>query len=280
VGDLQNVVSLRNRFNDMDSFFLMLKKATCFAVLVLMAACSSGTVKDDASKDQSADSAAQEQPVANSSDVLAYEQIETNLSGEQNNKGFVNKLDNEALVSALKEGGHVIYIRHAKTTKDWGDQVSPELDLADCRTQRRLSDEGKADAKAIGEGFKAAGVPVGDVISSEYCRAYNTADLAFGVYTKDSNLNFLPCVECTPEDYKKYADRLSPLMSAQPKKGKNTILVGHDDPFQGVTMPVIPANGIYPEPMGVAYVAKPLGKGKFELLAKILPNQWKQLANF
>ena len=235
----------------------MAKKATCFAVLLLMAACSSGTLNDNAFKDQSADS-----------------------SGEQNNKDFVNKIDGEALVSALKGGGHVIYIRHAKTTKDWGDQISPELDLADCSTQRRLSDEGKADAKAIGEGIKAAEVPVGDVISSEYCRAYNTADLAFGRYKKDSNLNFLPCVECTPEDYKKYADRLSPLMSEKPEEGNNTILVGHDDPFQGVTMPYIPANGIYPEPMGVAYVAKPLGNGKFDLVAKILPNQWEELAKF
>ena len=235
-----------------------------------MAACSSGSVSDD--------SASKQQPTADSSEVEAYEQNDTTLSGEQNNKEFVNKLDNEALASALRDGGHVIYIRHAKTNKDWGDQVSPELDLSDCSTQRRLSDEGKADAKQIGEGIKAAGIPVGDVISSDYCRAYNTADLAFGTYTKNSNLNFLPCVECTPKDYEEYAARVSPLLSAKPEAGKNTFLVGHDDPFQGVTMPVIPENGIYPAPMGVAYVAKPLGDGKFDLVAKILPNQWQTLA--
>ena len=247
----------------------MLKKATCFAALLLMAACSSGSVSEDSSK---------EQPVANNSEVEAYEQNDTTLSGEQNNKDFVNKVDDKDLVSALRDGGHVIYIRHAKTTKDWGDQVSPELNLSDCSTQRRLSDEGKADAKKIGEGIKAAGIPVGDVISSDYCRAYNTADLAFGTYTKNSNLNFLPCVECTPEDYKEYAARVAPLLSAKPEAGKNTFLVGHDDPFQGVTMPVIPENGIYPAPMGVAYVAKPLGDGKFDLVAKILPDQWQTLA--
>jgi len=235
-----------------------------------MAACSSGSVSDD--------SASKQQPTADSSEVEAYEQNDTTLSGEQNNKEFVNKLDDEALASALRDGGHVIYIRHAKTNKDWGDQVSPELDLSDCSTQRRLSDEGKADAKQIGEGIKAAGIPVGDVISSDYCRAYNTADLAFGNYTKNSNLNFLPCVECTPKDYEEYAARVSPLLSAKPEAGKNTFLVGHDDPFQGVTMPVIPENGIYPAPMGVAYVAKPLGDGKFDLVAKILPNQWQTLA--
>ena len=172
----------------------------------------------------------------------------------------------------------MIYLRHTKTVKDWGDQVSPALDLSDCNTQRRLSTEGKADAKVIGEGIKAAGIPVGDVISSDYCRAYNTADLAFGTYTKNSKLNFLPCVECTPEDYKEYATRVSPLMSAKPESGKNTFLVGHDDPFQGVTMPVVPAEGIYPAPMGVAYIAKPLGDGKFDLVAKIKPNQWQSLA--
>ena len=247
----------------------MIKKATCFAALLLMAACSSGSLSEDSSK---------EQPVASSSEVEAYEQNDTTLSGEQNNKDFVNKVDDKDLVSALREGGHVIYIRHAKTTKDWGDQVSPELNLSDCSTQRRLSDEGKAEAKQIGEGIKAAGIPVGDVISSDYCRAYNTADLAFGTYTKNSKLNFLPCVECTPEDYKEYAARVSPLMSAKPEAGKNTFLVGHDDPFQGVTMPVVPTQGIYPAPMGVAYVARPLGDGNFELVAKILPDQWQTLA--
>jgi len=250
----------------------MLKKATCFAALLLMAACSSGSVSDDSSKDQS------KQADASNSQVEAYEQNDTTLSGEQNGENFVNKLDDTDLVSALRDGGHVIYIRHAKTVKDWGDQASPDLDLSDCSTQRRLSDEGKADSKVIGEGIKAAGIPVGDVISSDYCRAYNTADLAFGRYTKNSNLNFLPCVECTPEEYKEYAARVAPLMSALPETGKNTVLVGHDDPFQGVTMPIIPENGIYPAPMGVAYIAKPLGDGKFDLVAKINPNQWQSLA--
>ena len=251
----------------------MLKQATCIAALLLMAACSSGSVSDSDSKPDS-----QEKLSADRSQVEAYEQNDTTLSGEQNGEDFVNKLDDTDLVSALRDGGHVIYLRHTKTVKDWGDQVSPDLNLADCNTQRRLSTEGKADAKVIGEGIKAANIPIGDVISSDYCRAYNTADLAFGRYTKNSNLNFLPCVECTPEDYKEYAERVAPLMSALPETGKNTVLVGHDDPFQGVTMPVVPTNGIYPAPMGVAYVAKPLGDGKFELVAKILPNQWQSLS--
>lgn len=258
----------------------MLKKASCFAALLLMAACSSGSVTDESNKDQSTDTASQAQPVASTSGVEAYEQNETTLSGDQNGVDFINKVGAKDLLSALRDGGHVIYVRHAKTFKDWGDQVSPDLNLSDCSTQRRLSPEGKEQAKQIGEGIKAANIPVGEVISSEYCRAYNTADLAFGKFTKNPQLNFLPCVECTDEDYKEYDARVSPLLSAKPEAGTNTFLVGHDDPFQGVTMPIVPTNGIYPAPMGVSYVVKPMGDGKFELVAKLLPTQWQALAQF
>ena len=87
-------------------------------------------------------------------------------------------------------------------------------------------------------------------------------------------------MECTPEDYKEYAARMSALLSAKPESGVNTFLVGHDDPFQGATMFVEPPNGIYPAPMGVSYVIKPMGAGKFTLVAKLLPSQWHSLAQF
>ncbi len=42
------------------------------------------------------------------------------------------------------------------------------------------------------------------------------------------------------------------------------------DPFQGVTtMPVDPPNAIYPAPMGVSYVVKPMADWKYELLDKV-----------
>lgn len=213
-------------------------------------------------------------------EVEDYEINRTTVSGDQANTDFINRVGARQLANDLRRGGYVIYLRHARTNKDWGDQVSPELNLAVCSTQRRLSAAGKQEAKVIGQGVKQARIPVGQVISSDYCRAYNTAQLAFGRYTKNSNLNFLPCVECTPEDYRNYAARVSPLLSAKPAAGTNTFLVGHDDPFQGVTMAVEPPNGIYPDPMGVSYVVKPMGNGKFELVAKLLPTQWRTLAQF
>ena len=212
--------------------------------------------------------------------VEDYEINAATISGDQRNADFINKVGAQQLANDLRRGGYVIYMRHARTNKDWGDQISKTLNLSDCNTQRRLSPDGKKEAMIIGKGVKSARVPVGQVVSSDYCRAYNTAQLAFGKYTKNSNLNFLPCVECTPQDYKEYSRRVSPLLSAKPASGTNTFLVGHDDPFQGATMGVEPPQGIYPDPMGVSYVVKPMGNGKFDLVAKLLPTQWRVLAQY
>ena len=64
--------------------------------------------------------------------------------------------------------------------------------------------------------------------------------------------------------------RLTPMLADVPKQGKNTAIVGHDDLFEAAT-------GIYPDPQGMAYIIKPDGKGGFELIANILPEEWGKL---
>jgi len=84
----------------------------------------------------------------------------------------------EALWSLLKQGGQVILIRHTLTTPGVGDP--PGMRLADCGTQRNLSEEGRAHARRIGEEFRRRGIPVERVLSSPWCRCLETARLAFG----------------------------------------------------------------------------------------------------
>src|SRR5690349_1640823 len=77
----------------------------------------------------------------------------------------------------LRQGGHVVLIRHTLTTPGFGD---PEgFRLADCSTQRNLSEEGKAHAKRIGEAFREFKVPIDAIYSSPWCRCVETAGLAF-----------------------------------------------------------------------------------------------------
>lgn len=178
---------------------------------------------------------------------------------------FKDKISGKELIDLLKGGGHVIYLRHTTTEKDYADQISAKM--SDCSTQRMLSEVGWKEARDIGAAFVTHNIPIGPVYSSQYCRAWQTADLAFGRYIKKSELNFEPAEEYTETQYTAMRNRVRPLLSQVPPSDYNIVLVGHDDPFEAAT-------GIYPEPMGVAFIIKPDGKGGFELIADIAPAEW------
>ncbi len=133
-----------------------------------------------------------------------------------------------------------------------------------------VSEAGWHQAKGIEVTFRSLVIPVGDVISSEYFRAWQTADLAFGKYAKNPDLDFWPAEDYTDEQVQIVRERVMPLMTAVPEDGVNTILVGHDDLFEAVT-------GIYLAPQGVAYVLEPDGE-RFEILARVPSERWTELA--
>jgi hypothetical protein len=76
---------------------------------------------------------------------------------------------------ALRQGGIVLF-RHA-TAPGGGDP--PAMRLGDCATQRNLDATGRAEAARIGAAFRARGIAVGRVLASAWCRATETAEIAF-----------------------------------------------------------------------------------------------------
>lgn len=78
----------------------------------------------------------------------------------------------------LRTGGCVVLIRHAQTVAGVGDPPGFRVDL--CSTQRNLSEDGRAQARRIGQWFQARGLKPRAVQSSAWCRCKDTADLAFG----------------------------------------------------------------------------------------------------
>jgi len=80
----------------------------------------------------------------------------------------------EALWRELAEGGPVVLMRHA-LAPGVGDPA--EFRLGDCATQRNLDAEGRAQARAIGERFRAHGIERARVYSSQWCRCLETARL-------------------------------------------------------------------------------------------------------
>lgn len=187
-----------------------------------------------------------------------------------NQQAAASDMTGAQLVEALRGGGHVVFIRHVRTEKDYADQI--DAVMGDCSTQRTLSEAGWRDARAMADAFARLRIPVGDVTSSEYCRAWQTADLIFGNYSKTPDLNFEPAETYSAAQTKAMRDRVVPHLAKAPAAGVNTVLVGHDDPFEAAT-------GIYPEPMGVVFVIRPLGNNDFKVLGSIAPDAWAALTD-
>ena len=83
----------------------------------------------------------------------------------------------ERVAALLREGGLVIAFRHALAP---GTFDPPQFKLGDCSTQRNLNDEGRAQARRIGQWLAARQLAPSDVRSSPWCRCMDTATLAFG----------------------------------------------------------------------------------------------------
>jgi len=75
----------------------------------------------------------------------------------------------------LRKGGIVLF-RHA-LAPGTGDPAA--FDLGDCSTQRNLNARGREDARRIGETFRSRSIDVGRVLTSQWCRCRDTAELAF-----------------------------------------------------------------------------------------------------
>lgn len=76
----------------------------------------------------------------------------------------------------LRDGEQVVLLRHAMAP---GAADPANFDIADCKTQRNLSDRGKQQARKMGALFAARAAPVERIVSSRYCRALDTARIAF-----------------------------------------------------------------------------------------------------
>jgi phosphohistidine phosphatase SixA len=130
-------------------------------------------------------------------------------------------------VEKLRTGGYVVYLRHLQT-----DSKTEDKDLSDmsnCANQRLLSAAGRENASKLGAAFKALAIPLGEVITSQFCRAKETATLMNLEITKETadlnNDSGEPFV--TKEESARRGVALRKLLAIAPPKGKNTLIVGH-----------------------------------------------------
>src|SRR5215475_2821784 len=135
----------------------------------------------------------------------------------------------EEVWALLKSGGQVILLRHAITTPGVGDP--PGMRVDDCSTQRNLTDQGRGDARRLGEAFRARAIPIDRVLSSPWCRCLETARLAFG--TVDSWLPLSNLYD-RPENRAAQVSQMK-AVAGERRAGGNLVLVSHGSTISALT---------------------------------------------
>ena len=129
---------------------------------------------------------------------------------------------NKKLINQLEEGGKLIFIRHAYAP---GSGDPDNFNLNDCSTQRNLSKEGQRQAEYIGKFFRNYKVKIDKVLSSEWCRCKETAEIAFKDFSTNSFLNSF-----YSSKYAKNKDKQIKMLKnyvIKFKSDKNLILITH-----------------------------------------------------
>ena len=170
------------------------------------------------------------------------------------------------LPRSLEAGGLVVVFRHAAT--DFSKPDQDPVVVSDCATQRNLSAQGRADARAIGRGMRRLGLPVAKVLSSAYCRTLETARLAFGRATVHPALLNTIAAEHDAAWRAQIRDARR-LFGTKPAPRKLTVLVTHGVVVQETSGQTLQE--------GEAIVFRPLGNSRFRVVGRVMPKEWGTL---
>ena len=171
---------------------------------------------------------------------------------------------------ALRAGGLVIVVRHGATFADQAD--TDPLNFENIAAQRNLNDKGKTLAKAFGDALRQAGIPVGEVYTSKYNRAYETAVIAgFKNIEKTADLTEGGLV-VSPNENNRRIEAFHRMLGTAPKPGTNTILITHKPN-------IVDALGKdwFDVKEGEASLFRP-ENGSYKLLARVQMNEWPRIA--
>jgi phosphohistidine phosphatase SixA len=171
-----------------------------------------------------------------------------------------------ALARAMQRGGLVIVLRHAAT--DFSRPDRDRVVLSDCRTQRNLNAQGRADARTIGRGVRRLKLRIENVLASPFCRTRETARLAFGRFRISRAL--LNTIDAEHDaGWRRQIRAARRLLGTRPAPGMLTVLVTHGSVVGDATGQTLEE--------GEALAFRPLGSSRFRLLGRILPREWRTL---
>ena len=140
----------------------------------------------------------------------------------------------------------MLLVRHASTVAGTGDP--PDFALGRCETQRNLSAQGQAEARAMGAWFAKHTIKPQAVLTSQWCRCQDTARLAFG-HSQD-----WPALNSTFGGQCQHDAQMQALRQRLSQVAPNTleVWVTHQVIMTGLT-------GAYPA-MAEGFMVDPLGR--------------------
>lgn len=86
------------------------------------------------------------------------------------------RADDNDMWALLKKPGHIVLLRHSNSPETPPDGAV--VNFKDCSNQRNLDDAGRAHARRVGDAFRKHGIASVRFVSSQYCRAIETAKLS------------------------------------------------------------------------------------------------------
>lgn len=160
----------------------------------------------------------------------------------------------QAWAALSSDRGAIAVMRHA-LAPGTGDPAG--FRLGDCTTQRTLDDRGRAQARAIGAAFRERGIAVDQVLTSQWCRATETAALLdLGEVREMPELNSF---FADKRQAQSQTQRLAAAIRALPE-GTVAVLVTHQ-------VNITALSGVYPS-SGEIIVGRPEGE-MFTVIGRI-----------
>ncbi len=136
----------------------------------------------------------------------------------------------EDVWALLKKPGHIVLLRHSNAPGNATER--DDMDFKDCSQQRNLDAEGRAQAARIGDAFRKQKITQVRLISSQYCRAVDTAKLTkLGPVTQNPALNLVYLAN--PGAMRSAGEKGIELMKKIPA-GQLTMLVSHVTNIQAI----------------------------------------------
>lgn len=129
---------------------------------------------------------------------------------------------NDKVIESLKEGGKLIFIRHALAP---GSGDPENFELQNCSTQRNLNEIGIQQSKKIGLIFKKNEIKIDNIYSSEWCRCKDTAKYAFDEFETFDALNSFYDIRFAANEDKQIKDFYEFIDSIDSKN--NIVFVTH-----------------------------------------------------